>query len=341
MSAGGCADEGSEGNRRGPGCPSSPLVSVVIPTRNRQRYLVRTLGAVLAQQQVDFEVVVVDDASEDGTETYLRELQDCRVRTVRHERPLGVAAARNYGVAVAVGQWVAFTDDDDLWSPGKLAAQLRSLESVAGAEWSCVGAVVVSDALRLIRVNMPPSGADVADLLLDRNVIPGGASGVMARRDLILSSGGFDVQLSNLADWDCWIRLSLASPIAAVHQPLVAYLVHSGSLSHNVSATEEELVYILRKYADERILRGIELSGLVRAQYFAEMHQRAGRRMSAVRAHVHVARQYRRRRSWIMALLAAVWPRTQAIRDYGSRLLIPAEHKEFVESWLGSIRAES
>lgn len=318
-----------------------PLVSVVIPTRNRRPYLMRTLAAVLAQQDVRIEAVVVDEASDDDTRDFLQQLEDERVTVVRHERALGVAAARNSGIAHAGGDWLAFTDDDDLWAPEKLSAQLVALQACPGASWSCVSAVVVNESLRVIRLTNPPHEIDVGDLVLDRNVIPGGASGVLASRDLVAAVGGFDTHLTNLADWDYWIRLALTSPLASVHRPLMAYVIHAGSLSHNVGATQTELDCILRKYADERSKRGIELSGLVRAQYFAEMHQRAGRRLPAVHAHMHVARHFGDRRSWAWALLAGLSPHTQLIRDYVGARRIPRACNEEVERWLGPIRRSS
>lgn len=318
-----------------------PFVSVVIPTRNRRPYLRRTLAAVLAQRGVRIEVVVVDEASDDDTQDFLQQLEDARVKVVRHERALGVAAARNSGITHAGGDWLAFTDDDDLWAPDKLSAQLVALKACSGASWSCVGAVVVNESLRVIRLTNPPREIDVGNLVLDRNIIPGGASGVLATRELVAAVGGFDTHLTNLADWDYWIRLALNSPLASVHRPLMAYVIHAGSLSHNVGATQTDLDYILRKYADERRERGIALSGLVRAQYFAEMHQRAGRRLPAVLAHMKVARHFGDRKSWAWALLAGLSPHTQLIRDYGSARRVPRVCKEEIEQWLGPIRRKT
>ncbi len=93
----------------------------MIPTHNRRHLLPRTLDSVLGQVGVDLEVIVVDEASRDGTAAYLHELDDDRVRVVRHEQPKGTARARNAGIGLAAGRYVAFCDDDDLWAPDKLA----------------------------------------------------------------------------------------------------------------------------------------------------------------------------------------------------------------------------
>src|SRR5216684_3578198 len=105
---------------------SIPEVSVVIPTRNRWGLLSRSgLAAALMQKGVDLEIIVVDDGSTDETPGRLAALENPRVRVIRHDQRQGVARARNRGVAEAESEWVAFLDDDDLWSPDKLRRQLE------------------------------------------------------------------------------------------------------------------------------------------------------------------------------------------------------------------------
>jgi glycosyltransferase involved in cell wall biosynthesis len=104
---------------------TEPEVSVVIPTRNRWPMLsTHALPSALAQEDVDLEIVVVDDASGDGTAARVAELGDPRVRVVRNETNRRLPASRNVGAEEARGTWLAFLDDDDLWSPRKLRAQL-------------------------------------------------------------------------------------------------------------------------------------------------------------------------------------------------------------------------
>ncbi len=111
--------------------------------------------------------------------------------------------------------------------------------------------------LRLGGAERPPVAECVTDSLLAGNVIPGGASGVMVRTDLVRELGGFDPALSNLADYDLWIRLGLAAPVAVVDRPLVGYRVHPSGMAHNVRRSEEELAYIEEKYRTVRRSRGV------------------------------------------------------------------------------------
>lgn len=97
-----------------------PFFSVIIPTYNREKYILEAVDSVLGQTCGDLEVVVVDDGSKDGTETVMREkCTDPRVRYFRKENG-GASAARNFAIEHATGEWLAFLDSDDLWRPGKL-----------------------------------------------------------------------------------------------------------------------------------------------------------------------------------------------------------------------------
>src|SRR4051812_15186920 len=191
-------------------------VTVVIPTHNRKELLDRTLRSVLAQEDVDLSVVVVDDGSADGTEAFVQALADPRVSVLRHPEARGVSAARNTGIARATTTWLAFVDDDDLWAPTKLRAQLDALAASPDAAWACTGSVNVDLSCRISRWDLPPEESEVGDLLIRQNAVPGGGSGVIASRELVESVGGFDEAISNLADWDFYIRLALNAPMAAV-----------------------------------------------------------------------------------------------------------------------------
>ena len=113
-------------------------ITVVIPTHNRAQLMPKTLRSVLRQRGVELEVVVVDDGSSDATPEILQRIRDPRVRWLRHEEPQGVANARNLGFVAVDTPWVAFTDDDDLWAPDKLACQLAARRAAPWAQWSSV-----------------------------------------------------------------------------------------------------------------------------------------------------------------------------------------------------------
>src|SRR4051794_24489754 len=175
-------------------------VTVVIPTRGRWRTLsTGALPSALAQEGVDLELVVVDDGSVDGTASGLAALDEERVRVVRHERRLGLARARNAGIAAARGEWVAFLDDDDLWPPWKLRTQL---ELAAAAEASLVysPALYVGDGGRSVELVPAIDPSELESRLLAGEAIPAGGSNVLVGTHAIRRVGGFDEQITHLGD---------------------------------------------------------------------------------------------------------------------------------------------
>jgi glycosyltransferase involved in cell wall biosynthesis len=225
--------------------PSFPRVSVVVPTHNRARLLPLTLRSILWQQGVELEVLVIDDGSTEDLRRVVRELDDPRVRLLRQE-PQGVSVARNRGVAEVTGRWVAFVDDDDLWAPNKLITQVHAAEE-AGRGWVYAGAVNVTEDLRLLG-GAPPADVDEVMAGLTRaNLIPGGCSGVIVRRDL-LPQNPFDPSYRHFADWDLWIRLSRSDRPATVTAPLVGYRVHGGNRSLDTVGMIAELDVIEKRY---------------------------------------------------------------------------------------------
>jgi GT2 family glycosyltransferase len=221
------------------------LVSVVVPTHNRADLLPRLLRSVLSQDHEDLELLVVDDGSHDDTAQVLAACTDPRLRVLHHERPRGVAEARNAGTRAARGRWLAWCDDDDVWAPAKLRLQLEALAAAGGALWCNGGQAYVDEQLRLSRVRRCPVPATVARDLLRYNSVTAGGSGVLADRELVLALGCFDTRLHMYADWDMWARLAHAAPLAVVDLPLVAYVEHTGGMSKgrlDLAFTELELL---------------------------------------------------------------------------------------------------
>ena len=247
-------------------------VTVVMPTHNRARLMQDTLRSVLVQVGVDVRVVVVDDGSSDTTAAVLAGLEGRRIRWCRHDQPQGVSNARNTGLAMVDTPWVAFVDDDDLWSPAKIAAQLSSLQADSDARWSCTGAVVIGSSLSILRHERAPRSADLGAHVLKNNCIPGGGSGVLAATDLVRQVGGFDPLYSNLADWDMWIRLALASPATAVARPLVGYRVQASGMAHGVGRTEHELRCDHREVRRRARARGVSIDWGTWFRYLARLH---------------------------------------------------------------------
>ena len=269
-------------------------VSVVIPTRSRWHLLsAAALPSALEQVGVRHEVIVVDDGSTDETPERLAAVSDPRLVVIRHDTSGGVARARNAGIEAARGRWVSFLDDDDLWAPDKLSAQLAAAAAV-DATFAYVGGAGLDAGHRFLFGVAPPDPATVRDQLLRWNVIWCGCSNVAARADVVRAVGGFDEQLFQLADWDLWIRLALAGTAAAVPEILVGYVMHDESmLLTDRRDVFPEIEYLAAKHRAAHERYGVELDRALFSRWVARGHRRAGRRLRAARTYATGAVRHR------------------------------------------------
>ena len=282
-----------------------PEVTVVIPTLNRWPMLSRALAGALEQEDVDLEVVVVDDGSEDETPERLATYPDRRLRVVRHPQPRGVACARNAGLAHASGGWTGFLDDDDLWSPRKLREQLDAARA-AGAGMAASRALVLDEALEPVGIDPVPSAETLLTELLRSNCVPGGCSNVIARTDLLRAVDGFDERLAMLADWDLWLRLAATAPAATCPTVHVGYVDHPASMHvQRARITPRELAYLRRKHAGLEARLGVEIGagGWVPLWVAAGQH-RGGRRLRAAGTYLATAVRRRSKGALLRALVA-------------------------------------
>jgi glycosyltransferase involved in cell wall biosynthesis len=223
-----------------------PEVSVVIPAYNAEATLAETLGSVLAQTFADFEVIVVDDGSSDGTPAVAAATGDGRVRVVSVENG-GVARARNRGIHEAAGEFVAFLDADDLWRPSKLERQLTRLAADPRAGMCVTAATRINSASTELEP-LPVSKADAEDCcesLLLHSMVAGCVSSGLVRKGVINAAGGFNPAFSQCADWDLWLRLSRATRFAIVDESLVLYRVHVNNMSTNIALLESDTFAVL------------------------------------------------------------------------------------------------
>jgi glycosyltransferase involved in cell wall biosynthesis len=186
----------------------APDIAVVLPTHNRVALLPRAIASVLAQTDVAFELIVVDDASSDGTAQYLATLSDSRVRVIAAQTNLGPSGARNRGLEAARAPVVAFLDSDDCYRPRRLAASLAALNDPDVV-------AVLSSAVKHDRG--VPREARIPDLTLQSaafewalicDLIPVEATSLTVRREAALAVGGFSAALRLAEDREFLIRLA-------------------------------------------------------------------------------------------------------------------------------------
>ncbi|MDR2550920.1 MAG: glycosyltransferase family 2 protein [Desulfobulbus sp.] len=193
------------------------MISAIIPTHNRESFLERSIGSVLAQRLACGELIVVDDGSTDNTAALVERVvasSAVPVRLVR-QRNSGAAAARNAGIRLARGRLLAFLDSDDWWLPDKLAVQAAAM---AARPESLVAHTREIWFRRGQRVNQKkkhdPPGGDIFAASLGMCVV--GMSTVMARRELFDRYGLFDESLPCCEDYDFWLRIGCREPFLLV-----------------------------------------------------------------------------------------------------------------------------
>lgn len=224
-----------------------PDVSVCIPARDHGRFLREAVFSALAQDGVDLEVIIHDDASTDETAELVAGFMDPRISTRRHARPVGIAANRNSCLAVARGRHIAWLDADDAYLPGALARQLGVLDRHTGVALVHGGFEVVNEVGELQRRWPAPFASDAVEpsaeafrQLLASNEIT--TSTVLARRSSLQAAGPFSSASGpSGSDWDMWLRLALRGDVAYTAAPVARYRQHEQSISHATVRTGKRL----------------------------------------------------------------------------------------------------
>lgn len=238
--------------------------SVVIPTFNRNEKVKRAIKSVIAQCYMDYEIVVVDDCSSDGTYESLLELYsgDNNINIYQLDINSGACEARNYGISKAVGEWIAFLDADDVWKSNKLNCinEIASEHKDACLIYSASD--VVNESGKYIRKIGVGSCGNVFNETLINNKI-GGTSRVCVKKE-IFDNFKFDVNLPSCQDWDLWIRLSKNNIIYNTPHSLVLYEESSDSISSNVRKVIAGWDLLLNKHID---FYSCNLSGFYLKQY--------------------------------------------------------------------------
>jgi glycosyltransferase involved in cell wall biosynthesis len=212
-----------------------PVVSVVLPTFNRLRFLRQTLESVFAQTFTEWELIVADDGSDETTRHYLQTLESEPRVTVLWLSHTGIpAVVRNAGLRAARGEYIAFLDSDDLWAPRKLERQLAALRANRRCRWSYTAFSQIDESGVLLpdethRLWEPHAGAIFRLMALGKVSIR--TPSVLARRDVIEKVGGFDETILSAEDYDLWLRLALDGELALVNEPLLQVRRHAENYS--------------------------------------------------------------------------------------------------------------
>ncbi len=222
-----------------------PVVSVIVPTYDRWPMVGEAVQSVLAQSRTDFELIVVDDGSRDKTVAELQRYGS-RIRLLCQPRR-GVAAARNSGVAMSSGEYIAFLDSDDLWKPEKLKSQICFMKANPEVQICQTEEIWIRRGVRVNpkRRHHKPSG-EIFRPSLDLCLVS--PSAVMMKRALFERVGGFDEAFPVFEDYDLWLRVAVDTPVPLIPLPLVIKRGgHADQLSRSTWGLDRFRVRALQK----------------------------------------------------------------------------------------------
>jgi len=224
------------------------LISVILPAYNASEFIAEAISSVIGQTHENWELIIIDDGSVDDTgsivDSFLK--SDNRIKYISKLNS-GVSDSRNVGIKKAQGNFIAFLDADDVWLSDNLKKKLEELDSCDVIYSECE---LIDEHSKLInKVLTGSEQPELIDLLLLKGNYITAPSGWLIKKEVLTKIGEFDINLSNNADQDLWIRiLSNGFKIKLIQDVLWKYRVHNKNMSGNISLLESDSVYMFDKF---------------------------------------------------------------------------------------------
>lgn len=222
-------------------------ISVVIPTYNRKKYIKRAIDSVIRQSYKSFEIIVIDDGSTDGTYELIKQSYSSSQISLKKQKNKGVSAARNKGVKLAKGDWIAFLDSDDEWFENKLELQAREIKKSKTFMICHTNEIWIRNGIRVnqMKKHQKYGGAIFKKCLDMCRISP---SSVMIHRRIFDEIGLFDEDLIICEDYDLWLRISSKYPVLYIDSMLIKkFGGHEDQLSKNINGIEQFRIQSLEK----------------------------------------------------------------------------------------------
>lgn len=280
---------------------TTPVVSILTPVYNGAAYLGDTVRSVLAQTFTSWEHIFIDDGSSDDSISVIEKTCDPqRSRIIRHDRNLGIPAARNTALKASAGRYIALLDQDDLWTTSKLDRQLRMFDGDTGL---CFGRHAFfrteGDTIGLLPAHYPIHAERIEDMdkgrfysfLFKENFI--GAGSVVAEKALLVEAGGFDDRIRGGGDdYDLWLRLAGMTRFSMLPDMVLFSRIHSENYTNTITMTDD-ILKILRNIAEH-----VDIEKDIVSERFAAIHYKRFRAFFAKRDYSAAAEELRRSASF-------------------------------------------
>lgn len=223
------------------------LISVVIPTYNRDRTIERTIESVLKQTYKNYEIIIVDDNSNDNTESIIKKYLEkySFITYIKHDFNKGGAEARNTGVENSTGEIISFLDSDDEWLEEKLEKDIETINK-ENADMVYCDMISIDVETGNQSIGNRESYDDIYYQLLKRNVV-GGTSIITVKKSVFQAVGGFKKELPSCQDWEFYLNIAKGYKIVKINKPLIKYYIHANSISGNINNAIEGHKYMLEK----------------------------------------------------------------------------------------------
>jgi glycosyltransferase involved in cell wall biosynthesis len=233
-----------------------PIVSIIIPAHNREKRVGRAIESVLKQTYKYFELIIINDCSNDKTLEIISRFskRDLRIKVITNESNLGLAKSLNKAIKISRGRYIARLDDDDSWSdPGKLEKQVTFLEKKL--DYVLVGGGVIridEQDKEVMRFYLPKEDEDIRRAILLKN--PFAHSAVVFRKETWEKSGGYDETLVFSEDWDLWMRFGKLGKFYNFPEYFIYYLQSEKSMSNlNVRRNIKINTELIKKYCSDYV----------------------------------------------------------------------------------------
>lgn len=222
------------------------MISIVIPTYNRASTLKRCIKSLLDQTYSDFEIIIVDDNSNDNSEAIIKSINDPRIKYLKHKKNLGANAARNTGIKSAVGELIAFQDSDDEWLKNKLEIQIKALNE-SKADIVASSFIRHMDGKKTILPKENINDEEISNTILYKNCV---STQTILGKAKCFKDNEFDDRLPRFQDWELIIRLSRQYKIHFIKQPLANVYVQKDSITKKPQKAIDAIDMIMKKHKD-------------------------------------------------------------------------------------------
>ena len=226
------------------------LATAIITTFNREHFLRQALSSVLEQTENQIQIIVMDNSSSDGTQSFMCQIRDPRIQYIRH-KAMGIAEQRNMGLNLATGRYIGFLDDDDRWLPEKFQLQLAAFADAPSDLALVYGGFEFynDDGKKWGATTQRIQGDYYKNLLWARDPFTGSASNPLLKKESVLAVGGYNKRIKVGEDWELYLRLASQYPFLKVEQKILEIRQHTGRrLGDQLKAALQTEAYVYRRH---------------------------------------------------------------------------------------------